>query len=184
MEQLLYAAEVVVNGLMAGIMYSLVALGFVLIFKASGVFNFAQGVMALFAALTLVGIQQGQVPFAHLISAATGLHVETFGWSVPSLVAIILVTTLMALIRLVDELADLSIVAWMMSMLLLVAVPGSLWLWLSTSVFPSAPGTSCWTATSPCPPSRSGAGWWPRSRGRARHTPSCSWVVSAAGSHR
>ena len=40
---------------MAGVMYSLVALGFVLIFKASGVFNFAQGVMALFAALTLVG---------------------------------------------------------------------------------------------------------------------------------
>lgn len=47
--------EVVLSGLMAGIMYSLVALGFVLIFKASGVFNFAQGVMALFAALTLVG---------------------------------------------------------------------------------------------------------------------------------
>ena len=47
--------EVALSGLMAGIMYSLVALGFVLIFKASGVFNFAQGVMALFAALTLVG---------------------------------------------------------------------------------------------------------------------------------
>ena len=47
--------EVIVSGLMAGIMYSLVALGFVLIFKASGVFNFAQGVMVLFAALTLVG---------------------------------------------------------------------------------------------------------------------------------
>ncbi len=43
-------------------MYALVALGFVLIFKASGIFNYAQGVMALFAALTLVGIQQGQVP--------------------------------------------------------------------------------------------------------------------------
>jgi branched-chain amino acid transport system permease protein len=47
--------EVVLSGLMAGVMYSLVALGFVLIFKASGIFNFAQGVMALFAALTLVG---------------------------------------------------------------------------------------------------------------------------------
>ena len=44
--------EVVVGGLMSGVMYSLVALGFVLIFKASGVFNFAQGVFALFAALT------------------------------------------------------------------------------------------------------------------------------------
>jgi branched-chain amino acid transport system permease protein len=41
-----------------GIMYSLVALGFVLIFKASGIFNFAQGVMALFAALTLVGLME------------------------------------------------------------------------------------------------------------------------------
>ena len=47
--------EVVIGGLMSGVMYSLVALGFVLIFKASSVFNFAQGVFALFAALTLVG---------------------------------------------------------------------------------------------------------------------------------
>ena len=49
--------EVIVSGLMAGVMYALVALGFVLIFKASGVFNFAQGVMVLFAALTLVGFE-------------------------------------------------------------------------------------------------------------------------------
>lgn len=54
--------EVLIGGLSAGVMYSLVALGFVLIFKASGVFNFAQGVMALFAALTLVGILEWQVP--------------------------------------------------------------------------------------------------------------------------
>ena len=46
--------EVVISGLLAGVMYALVALGFVLIFKASGIFNFAQGVLALFAALTLV----------------------------------------------------------------------------------------------------------------------------------
>jgi branched-chain amino acid transport system permease protein len=46
--------EVVISGLMAGVLYSLVALGFVLIFKASGVFNFAQGAMVLFAALTFV----------------------------------------------------------------------------------------------------------------------------------
>ena len=45
-----YGIEVLLNGLMAGVMYSLVALGFVLIFKASGIFNNAQGVMALFAA--------------------------------------------------------------------------------------------------------------------------------------
>jgi len=54
----LFFTEVVISGLTAGVMYALVALGFVLIFKASGVFNFAQGVMALFAALTLVGLMQ------------------------------------------------------------------------------------------------------------------------------
>tara|TARA_Y100000588_G_scaffold308664_1_gene333348 strand:- start:1657 stop:2625 length:969 start_codon:yes stop_codon:yes gene_type:complete len=55
--------EVVIGGLMSGVMYALVALGFVLIFKASGIFNFAQGVLALFAALTLVGLMTGTVPF-------------------------------------------------------------------------------------------------------------------------
>jgi len=45
--------ETVLGGLMAGMLYSLVALGFVLIFKASGVFNFAQGAMVLFAALAV-----------------------------------------------------------------------------------------------------------------------------------
>ncbi len=58
----IFFIEVVVGGLSAGVMYSLVALGFVLIFKASGVFNFAQGVLALFAALTLVGIMEWGVP--------------------------------------------------------------------------------------------------------------------------
>jgi branched-chain amino acid transport system permease protein len=56
--------EVLVTGLMVGIMYSLVALGFVLIFKASEVFNMAQGAMSLFAGLTLVGFieQYFQLP--------------------------------------------------------------------------------------------------------------------------
>lgn len=54
----LFLLEATVSGLMAGVMYALVALGFVLIFKASGVFNFAQGVLALFAALTLVGLME------------------------------------------------------------------------------------------------------------------------------
>ena len=45
--------ETLLGGLMAGMLYSLVALGFVLIFKASGVFNFAQGAMVLFAALAM-----------------------------------------------------------------------------------------------------------------------------------
>ncbi len=47
--------EVLIGGLLSGVMYALVALGFVLIFKASGVFNFAQGAMVLFAALFFVG---------------------------------------------------------------------------------------------------------------------------------
>src|ERR1041384_2066532 len=46
--------EVFISGLLAGVLYSLVALGFVLIFKASGVFNFAQGSMVLLAGLALV----------------------------------------------------------------------------------------------------------------------------------
>ncbi len=52
----IFFIEVIVGGLIAGVMYSLVALGFVLIFKASGVFNFAQGILALFAGLTLVSL--------------------------------------------------------------------------------------------------------------------------------
>jgi branched-chain amino acid transport system permease protein len=57
-----FLAEVLIGGIAAGLMYSLVALGFVLIFKASGVFNFAQGVMVLFAALTLVGLMERGAP--------------------------------------------------------------------------------------------------------------------------
>ena len=47
--------EVLIGGLLSGVMYALVAIGFVLIYKASGVFNFAQGAMVFFAALTCVG---------------------------------------------------------------------------------------------------------------------------------
>jgi len=50
--------EVTLGGLMAGVLYSLVALGFVLIFKASGVFNFAQGAMVLFAALAMARLSE------------------------------------------------------------------------------------------------------------------------------
>ena len=96
-DQVLFAAEVMLNGLMAGVLYSLVALGFVLIFKASGIFNYAQGVMALFAALTLVGIMNGQVPFSHLINAIFGTHIHHFGWHVPALLAIIITIIVMVL---------------------------------------------------------------------------------------
>ena len=58
----IFLLEVIIGGILAGIMYSLVALGFVLIYKASGVFNYAQGAMVLFAALTLVGLMEHSVP--------------------------------------------------------------------------------------------------------------------------
>ncbi|WP_182912957.1 branched-chain amino acid ABC transporter permease [Paracoccus onubensis] len=103
MDQLVFAAEVFMNGLMTGVMYALVALGFVLIFKASGVFNYAQGVLALFAALTLVGIQQGQVPFAHLINSIFGTHLEYFGWTVPVVLAILLAGAVMVLLAFLVE---------------------------------------------------------------------------------
>lgn len=54
--------ETLVSGLLAGVMYSLVAIGFVLIYKASGVFNFAQGSILLFAALTFVSLTERGAP--------------------------------------------------------------------------------------------------------------------------
>ena len=60
--QIIFFIEVLAGGLLAGVMYALVALGFVLIFKASGVFNFAQGIMVVFAALTLVGLHEHGIP--------------------------------------------------------------------------------------------------------------------------
>ncbi|MCB1408165.1 MAG: branched-chain amino acid ABC transporter permease, partial [Rhodobacteraceae bacterium] len=104
-DTVLFALEAALNGLTVGIMYSLVALGFVLIFKASGIFNFAQGVMALFAALTLVGFQQGQVPFAPLFNALLGTSIHEFGWTLPSLLAIVLtVAVMVALAWLIERL--------------------------------------------------------------------------------
>src|ERR1700734_3160432 len=55
--------ETLIGGLLAGTMYSLVAIGFVLIYKASGVFNFAQGSILLFSALTFVTLLEKGVPF-------------------------------------------------------------------------------------------------------------------------
>jgi branched-chain amino acid transport system permease protein len=61
--------EVLIGGLLSGVMYSLVALGFVLIYKASGVFNFAQGAMVFFAALTFVGLTEiGLAPWMSFIA--------------------------------------------------------------------------------------------------------------------
>ncbi|MEM8790161.1 MAG: branched-chain amino acid ABC transporter permease [Pseudomonadota bacterium] len=56
--EVLFFFEVLIGGLLAGVMYSLVALGFVLIYKASSVFNFAQGAMVFFAVLSFVGFME------------------------------------------------------------------------------------------------------------------------------
>jgi len=102
-DQFLFAIEVILNGLMTGVLYSLVALGFVLIFKSSGIFNYAQGVFALFAALTLVGLQNGQIPFAPLINAIFGTNIHKFGWELPSIIAIILTVGVMVLLAVIVE---------------------------------------------------------------------------------
>ena len=67
--------EVLISGLLSGVMYSLVALGFVLIYKASGVFNFAQGAMVFFAALTFVGLHEHGVPFALAFLVTLGVMI-------------------------------------------------------------------------------------------------------------
>lgn len=75
--------EVLIGGLLSGVMYALVALGFVLIYKASGVFNFAQGAMVFFAALTCVGLTEEfglslwlAIPLTMLVMVALGLAIE------------------------------------------------------------------------------------------------------------
>jgi branched-chain amino acid transport system permease protein len=79
---LLFFAEVLVGGLLAGVMYSLVAIGFVLIYKTSRVLNFAQGSMVLLAALTFVSLLERGVPFwaslllAMAVMVLLGLAIE------------------------------------------------------------------------------------------------------------
>jgi branched-chain amino acid transport system permease protein len=95
--------EVIVNGLMAGVMYSLVALGFVLIYKASGIFNYAQGVMCLFAALTLVGFQSGQIPFSHLINVLFGTNLHHWSSGMHSFIAVVLTIIVMIVFAYIVE---------------------------------------------------------------------------------
>lgn len=63
MEDFQFFVEVLLGGLFSGVMYSLVAIGFVVIYKTSGVLNFAQGALVLFAALTFVSLLERGVPF-------------------------------------------------------------------------------------------------------------------------
>ena len=76
-----FYVEVLLGGLMAGVLYSLVALGFALIFKASGVFNFAQGAMVLFAALAVARLAEqmplwAAIPLAMVIMVALAWLIE------------------------------------------------------------------------------------------------------------
>ena len=79
-----FYAEVLLGGLMTGVLYSLVALGFALIFKASGVFNFAQGAMVLFAALAVARLAE-QMPLWLAIVFATVIMVA-LAWLIERLV--------------------------------------------------------------------------------------------------
>ena len=78
-------AQVLTSSATAGAVYALIALGFVLIFKASGVFNFAQGIMVVFAALTLVGLHELGIP-AFLALALTVLVMLALAFAVERLV--------------------------------------------------------------------------------------------------
>jgi branched-chain amino acid transport system permease protein len=70
-----YLIEVLVGGLLSGVMYSLVAIGFVLIYKSSGIFNFAQGTMLLFASLTFVKMTENGIGFWTALFIAAGIMV-------------------------------------------------------------------------------------------------------------
>ena len=71
----LYLLETIIVGLLSGIMYSLVAIGFVLIYKSSGVFNFAQGTMLLFAGLTFVKLTEHGISFWYAFTLTLGAMV-------------------------------------------------------------------------------------------------------------
>ena len=73
--------EVLISGLLTGVLYALISIGFVLIYKASGVFNFAQGAMVLFAAMTLAGIHDSGFNFLFSIVMTVALMIF-LAWAV------------------------------------------------------------------------------------------------------
>jgi len=108
--------EVLIGGLLAGVMYSLVALGFVLIYKASGVFNFAQGAMVFLAALTFVSIMKMGINFWLALAITLGVMV-VLGIGIEKIVLRPLVnqppiTLFMATIGLAFVLEGLSQLVW------------------------------------------------------------------------
>lgn len=116
MTELLFFFEVVLAGMLAGTMYSLVALGFVLIYKASSTFNFAQGAMVFFAVLSFVGFMELGLPFAAAF-IVTILLMGLVGYATERLVLEPLMnqnedTLLMATIGLAFVLQGLAQAAW------------------------------------------------------------------------
>jgi branched-chain amino acid transport system permease protein len=116
MTELLFFFEVVLAGMLAGTMYSLVALGFVLIYKASSTFNFAQGAMVFFAVLSFVGFMELGLPFA-LAFVVTVFLMIAVGYATERLVLEPLMsqsedTMLMATIGLAFVLQGLAQAVW------------------------------------------------------------------------
>ena len=94
--------EVLIGGLMAGMLYSLIALGFVLIYKASGVFNFAQGAMVLFAALAMARFSEWIPHWLGLESKLAG-NVLGFGAAMLVMVALAWLIERLVLSKLVNQ---------------------------------------------------------------------------------
>ncbi len=136
MSDFLFFVEVTLSGLMAGVMYSLVALGFVLIFKASGIFNFAQGVMALFAALTLVGLMEKFGFPAWLAIIGTIAVMIALAWLIEKLMLRHLVNQepiilFMATIGLAYVLEGMGDILWGSDVKVLdIGIPQGAWDWL------------------------------------------------------
>ena len=95
--------EVLIGGLLSGVLYSLVALGFVLIYKASGVFNFAQGAMVFFAALTFVGFQEVLPGWLGLETGSAVVFWLAFVLALASMVVLGLLTERVVLRPLVNQ---------------------------------------------------------------------------------
>ena len=108
--------ETLAGGLLSGVMYALVALGFVLIYKASGVFNFAQGALVYFAALTFVGLQEHGLGFwlamAVTLVAMVGVGLATERVVLRPLVNQPQITLFMATIGLTFFLEGLTQMIW------------------------------------------------------------------------
>jgi branched-chain amino acid transport system permease protein len=114
--EFVFFVEVLAGGLLAGVMYALVALGFVLIYKASGVFNFAQGAMVFFAALTFVSLVEAEWNFwlalAVTLAAMVVLGIATERVVLRPLVNQAPITLFMATIGLTFVLEGLSQMIW------------------------------------------------------------------------